>query len=472
MFSNKLTYPLVLAVLLVAGLAFVATSAIAQQPVLSVPDEVANDPADLVNTGGIQRYGIRDESVSIPLTITFPEAVTGLEASDIELRAADIVGGKNIAVQNGATASGFPAPQAPPKAVYEINITATSLVDKVWIILKANAVGTRIELDNTGNPISGTQYPATDETLLVNIIRSAAPPLTLSPDRLIGGNAPFTATLTSTTAITLTSSDIKVVGGSVSSLAADAAKKVWTVTILPGVGITQLTVEPSATGSFIFPKGTFTVDTTGPVATITGAPPVGGGPFAITITFDEALQTGATLLESEITVVGGSIDTPTALSNINTYFATLTPDPSATAVTVQVNAGAVADAGGIQNAVTPSTPHTFRVAATGAPPATTPGQGNVRDLSGTVTISEIMFSTNGGRNDIQWIELFNSSKSEAVALDADTGWTLVIENYNDPRTTEEPLSGTINFKNKGEVKTIPPEANSAHRFFNNGQQLG
>ena len=58
-----------------------------------------------------------------------------------------------------------------------------------------------------GDPI--TNNPVTE---LVNIVRSAAPPLTLSPDRLIGGNAPFTVTLTSTTAITLTSADIKVDG--------------------------------------------------------------------------------------------------------------------------------------------------------------------------------------------------------------------------------------------------------------------
>ena len=73
-----------------------------------------------------------------------------------------------------------------------------------------------------------------------------------------------------------------------------------------------------------------------------------------------------------------------------------------------------------------------------------------------MTISEIMFATAGGTRDIQWIELFNSSETEAVALDADTGWELIIENYNDPRSSEEPRSGTINFKDSGDVKTIPP----------------
>ena len=76
-------------------------------------------------------------------------------------------------------------------------------------------------------------------------------------------------TLTSTTPITLTSADLKVGGGSIDSLSSDAAKRVWTVTIRPGVAITQITVEPADNGAYIFPKGTFTVDTTGPVATIT-----------------------------------------------------------------------------------------------------------------------------------------------------------------------------------------------------------
>ena len=38
-----------------------------------------------------------------------------------------------------------------------------------------------------------------------------------------------------------------------------------------------------------------------------------------------------------------------------------------------------------------------------------------------------------------------------------SGWELIIENYDDRRATRDPLSGTINFKNSGRVKTIPPE---------------
>ena len=83
-------------------------------------------------------------------------------------------------------------------------------------------------------------------------------------------------------------------------------------------------------------------------------------------------------------------------------------------------------------------------------------EGSIRELTDGVTISEIMFATDGSSDEIQWIELFNSSKTQAVALDADDGWSLVIDNYDDPDSTDEPLSGEINFKDSGSVKTILP----------------
>ena len=455
MFFNKLKIILIFAVLLVAGLAFVVIPATeAVTPVLSVPDEVETVEGE-PDTEGIQVYGIRSETVTFELTVTFQNdpqlvnpvnmPVTGFEVEDIDLVAAD---SNDRIVPEGATASAVRSNA--DGSVYTTTITAKPNIDTVIINVPVGAANT----PGTWDPVAGIQgndATAVANQIVVNILRSAAPPLTLSPDRSIPGNATFTVTLTSTTPITLTRADLKVGGGSVDSLASDAAKRIWTVTIRPGVGITQITVEPSATGSYIFPKGTFTVDTTGPVATITGTAPVGGGVFPVTITFDEPLQTGAALIPAEITVIGGSITALFAIPNTNSYVATLTPDPSATNVTVQVNASAVADAGGVQNVATPSPAHTFTVAATATtPPGTTPRQGGV-------TISEIMFATDGGANEIQWIELSNNSKTAAVALDAGSGWELIIENYDDRRAIRDPLSGTINFKNSGRVKTIPPE---------------
>ena len=457
MFFNKLTYPLVLAVLLVAGLAFIVTPATAQRviPVLSVPDEDTG-----TGSTGIQVYGIRSETVSFELTVTFQDlsdppvntAVTGFDISDIQLYAAD---SSNNIIPSGATAAAIR--RNTEGSVYTTTITVKGNISKVIIQVPDEAARTLPTIANnvvtpgTNTDVSDAPVTRGDgsevEQLVVEIVRSAAPPLTLSADKFIAGNAPFTVTLTSTTAITLTRADIDVTGGFIPAdgLSADTAKRVWTVTVVPGVNVQSITVQPTTNGAYIFPKGTFTVDTTGPVATITGTPPVGGGVFPITITFDEPLQTGATLLPNEITVIGGSITALFAIPNTNSYVATFTPNPGVTTVTVQVNANAVADTGGVQNAATPSPAHTFTVAATSTPSSTT-------SKDGTVTISEIMFATDGDRNDIQWIEISNSSKTP-VALDADAGWELRIENYNDPRA---PLSGTINFKNGGTVKTINP----------------
>ena len=449
MLFDKLKFILIFALLLV-GPAFVATPATAAvTPVLSVPDEVTGDDDD-PDTQGIQVYGIRAEPVTFELTVTFQDnenndantSVTGFDVSDIVLQALD---NNDDHVLNGATAAPLTTTD---NAVWTTTITVKGNVSNVNIAVPAGSVQTLPVFSPRFQP--GVPAPAEAVIESVEIIRSAAPPLTLSPDKSIGGNAPFTVTLTSTTPITLTRADLKVTNGYIDSITSDTAQRVWTVTIRPVVGIIQITVEPSATGSYIFPKGTFTVDTTGPVATITGTPPVGGGVFPITITFDEPLQTSAALLPGEITVIGGSIAALFAIPNTNSYVATLTPNPSATSVTVQIKARAVADAGGVPNTATPSPALSFRVAATTTPPGTTPRQG-------AVTISEIMFATDGGANEIQWIELSNNSKTAAVALDAGSGWELIIENYNDRRAGRDPLSGTINFKNSGRVKTIPPE---------------
>ena len=97
-----------------------------------------------------------------------------------------------------------------------------------------------------------------------------------------------------------------------------------------------------------------------------------------------------------------------------------------------------------------------RQAADSAAHGGTPGyHGNIlgksADLSdGKVVISEIMLSQ-GDRGDLpQWIELYNPSKTHAVNLADNVGWRLVIENPD-----RAPII-TINFKDDGNVKVIPP----------------
>ncbi len=99
----------------------------------------------------------------------------------------------------------------------------------------------------------------------------------------------------------------------------------------------------------------------------------------------------------------------------------------------------------------------------------TPGYHNdvVKGKTGDITdggliISELMLTTNGGRYS-QWIELHNTSRTRGIDLSADgsdpkNGWQMIIENHNSGSwsANERPLVATINLKEFGDIKYIPP----------------
>ena len=74
--------------------------------------------------------------------------------------------------------------------------------------------------------------------------------------------------------------------------------------------------------------------------------------------------------------------------------------------------------------------------------------------SGMVFISELMLTKGNRARDPQWIELYNSSKTQAVDLAADDGWVLTIENHDSGQWEgERELVVDINLSS---LKTIPP----------------
>ena len=172
MFFNKPPLSLVFAILLVAGLVFAATpETAAVTPLLSVTD------ADKT-TSGIQVYGIRAESVSFTLTITFQDAndaktpVTGFDKSDIVLNAAD---SSNTIVPLGATASAVSANAN--GSVYTAKITVIGNINTVLIGVPqgaANTIGRLVDGSVVGNDPTDAAV-----NLVVSIVRSAAPPLTI-----------------------------------------------------------------------------------------------------------------------------------------------------------------------------------------------------------------------------------------------------------------------------------------------------
>ena len=102
--------------------------------------------------------------------------------------------------------------------------------------------------------------------------------------------------------------------------------------------------------------------------------------------------------------------------------------------------------------------HAQRIAAHGG----TPGYEEIRKnenpqlANGNLTISEIMYDQGDGQFP-QWIEIYNSSETEAVNLHAgDHGWRLLIENFDDGEIPVKRLSGTLNFRSS-EVQTILPQ---------------
>ena len=92
----------------------------------------------------------------------------------------------------------------------------------------------------------------------------------------------------------------------------------------------------------------------------------------------------------------------------------------------------------------------------------TPGYEEIRknfardiSLTGVLTISEIMFDQGDGDYP-QWIEIYNSSATQAVNLHSEAGWRLVIQNFDDGEIRIDALSGTLNFKSS-QVQTILPQ---------------
>ncbi|MYH79170.1 lamin tail domain-containing protein, partial [Candidatus Poribacteria bacterium] len=129
-------------------------------------------------------------------------------------------------------------------------------------------------------------------------------------------------------------------------------------------------MNPSAAASIeITVAAADMVDSTGPMAMITGMQGSARA-FDVTITFSEALGADETLTADEITVTGGTIASVAVdATDAKIYTGMITPNHGVTAVTVQVNAGAVKDASPAMNAnlATPTTAHSITVRNTTAP---------------------------------------------------------------------------------------------------------
>ena len=148
------------------------------------------------------------------------------------------------------------------------------------------------------------------------------------------------------------------------------AESTVTVSVRAGAVMDDV-MNPSAAASIdITVAAADMVDSTGPTAMVSGMQGTARA-FEVTITFDEALGATETLTADEIAVTGGTIAGVAVATDPKIYTGTITPNHGVTAVTVQVNAGAVKDAAMNANVATPATPHSITVRNTTAPMAAT-----------------------------------------------------------------------------------------------------
>ncbi len=260
-------------------------------------------------------------------TFTFSEAVTGFEASDINLT-------------NG-TLSDFT--EVSP-GVYTATVTPTA-DGTVSVEVPAD-----VAQDSAGN---GNEASSTTSTTF----DSARPSLTIATSA-DPANGPFTATFTFSEVVTgFEASDITITNGTVGSLST-ADNITYTTTITPTTSFTgsltldvfeNLAEDSAGNGNTPASQRTIAVDQSRPSVSVSVLSGPANGPFTATFTFSEAV-TG--FEASDINLINGTLSNFTEVSP-GVYTATVTPAADGT-VTVEVPADVAQDSAGNGNEVSSS----------------------------------------------------------------------------------------------------------------------
>ncbi|WP_221793391.1 tandem-95 repeat protein [Oceanobacter mangrovi] len=256
-------------------------------------------------------------------TFTFSEAVTGFTVADISA--------VNASLSNFSATS---------TSVYTATISPLS---DGSVTLDVNAA---VATDSAGNGnTAASQFSITyDATAPTVVITSAASGTT---------NAAFTATVTFSEDVTgFTVTDISASNASLSNFAATSSS-VYTVTVSPTAdGTVTLDVNAGVatdgTGNSNTAASQFSItyDATAPTVAISSSEtdPTASSPFAVTITFSEAVSGFAA---TDISVTNGTASNLASSDNI-TFTADITPAADG-AVTVNIAAGVATDTGGTAN---------------------------------------------------------------------------------------------------------------------------
>ncbi|AZD32942.1 Fibronectin type III domain protein [Pseudomonas chlororaphis subsp. aurantiaca] len=291
------------------------------------------------------------------VTITFSEAVTGFDNSDLTVANGTL---SAVSSSNGGI-------------TWTATFTPTAGITDLSNLITLNNSGIT---DVAGNSGTGTTNSANYS------IETVVPTATIViADTALKAGETSLVTITFSEAVSgFDNSDLSIANGTLSAVSSSDGGVTWTATFTPTVGITDtsnvITLNNSGvinvsgnTGSGTTDSNNYVIDTARPTATIVVANPILpiGETSLVTITFSEAVSG---FDNSDLTVSNGTLSAVSSSDGGITWTATFTPNVNVSDATnlITLNNSGVSDAAG--NAGSGSTDSNNFIIDTGRPTAT------------------------------------------------------------------------------------------------------
>ena len=345
------------------------------------------------------------------VTITFSEAVSGFDLSD-------------LIVDNG-TLSGLTTSD---------NITYTATLSPVGGINQANnhiVLDSRGVTDGAGNAGGGN---VSSNAYVIDSLRPTATIVMSDPALLAGQTSQVTITF-SEPVIGFDNSDVSVANGTLSNLISSDGGTTWTATFTPTSGVSDISnlitlnntgVQDLAgnVGIGVTNSANYSVQTLQPTASIVVANPalLAGGDSLVTITFSEAVSG---FDNSDLSVANGTLSNVISSDGGITWTATLTPGSNVTDTTnlITLNNSGVQNASG--NAGSGSTDSNNYSIDTQRPTATI-SVANAHLGIGQSTTVTITFSEAVSGFSLADLSVANGTLTNLASVDGGTTWTATL----------------------------------------------
>ena len=337
------------------------------------------------------------------VTVTFSEAVTGFDASDLTVVNGTL--GAMTSTDGGITRTGTFTPSTNVEDTTNIVSLASTYTD---------AAGNTGTTATSGNYAVDTKAPTATITLSDNALK-------------IGETS--TVTVTFSEAVTgFDASDLTVVNGTLGAMTSTDGGITWTGTFTPSTNVEDTTNIVSLASTYTdaagntgttATSGNYAVDTKAPTATITlsdNALKI-GETSTVTVTFSEAV-TGFDA--SDLTVVNGTLGAMTSTDGGITWTGTFTPSTNVEDTTNIVSlASTYTDAAG--NTGTTATSGNYAV-DTKAPTATITLSDNALKIGETSTVT-VTFSEAVTGFDASDLTVVNGTLGAMTSTDGGITWT-------------------------------------------------